>query len=171
MKAAVYRGAHNIKIEEVPEPEVKGRRVLVKFKTGSICGTDMHFYRGEWALKKGRILGHDACGVREDTSERVVMVPITNCGHCYFCLRGLPALCTKAKLYGLTRDGFFAESKAMLPRSLIPVPSNVTDEEAAIVEPVSLALRVLNHLQPNWGDWVTVVGQGPIGLLMTQARC
>ena len=168
MKATVYRGAHNIKIEEVPEPEVKGRRVLVKFRAGSICGTDMHFYRGEWALKKGRILGHDACGVREDNGERVVLVPVTNCGHCYFCLRGLPALCTKAKLYGLTSDGFFAESKAMLPRSLIPLPSNVTDEEAAIVEPVALALQVLNHLQPNLGDWVTVVGQGSIGLLMTQ---
>jgi len=56
----------------------------------------------------------------------------------------------------------------MLPRSLIPLPSSVSDEEAAIVEPVALALRVLNHLQPNLGDWVTVVGQGPIGLLMTQ---
>jgi threonine dehydrogenase-like Zn-dependent dehydrogenase len=168
LKAAVYRGPHNIKIEEVPEPEVKGRRVLVKFKSGSICGTDMHFYRGEWKLKKGRILGHDACGVREDTGERVVMVPVVNCGHCYFCLRGYPSLCMRAKLYGLTKDGFFAESKSMLPRSLIPLPSNVSDEEAAIVEPVALALRVLNHLQPNLGDWVTVVGQGPIGLLMTQ---
>ncbi len=168
MKAAVYRGPHNIKIEEVPEPEVKGRRVLVKFKSGSICGTDMHFYRGEWKLKNGRILGHDACGVREDTGERVVMVPVVNCGHCYFCLRGYPSLCMRAKLYGLTRDGFFAESKSMMPRSLIPLPSNVSDEEAAIVEPVALALRVLNHLQPNLGDWVTVLGQGPIGLLMTQ---
>jgi L-iditol 2-dehydrogenase len=56
----------------------------------------------------------------------------------------------------------------MLPRSLIPVPDSVSDEEAAVVEPVALALRVLNHLQPNVGDWVTVVGQGPIGLLMTQ---
>jgi threonine dehydrogenase-like Zn-dependent dehydrogenase len=168
LKAAVYRGPHNIKIEKVPEPEVKGRRVLVKFKAGSICGTDMHFYRGEWKLKKGRILGHDACGVREDTGERVVMVPVTNCGHCYFCLRSSPALCAKAKLYGLTRDGFFVESKAMLPRSLIRLPDNVSDEEAAVVEPVALALRVLNHLQPNLGDWVTVVGQGPIGLLMTQ---
>jgi threonine dehydrogenase-like Zn-dependent dehydrogenase len=168
LKAAVYRGPHNIKIEEVPEPEVKGRRVLVKFKSGSICGTDMHFYRGEWKLKNGRILGHDACGVREDTGERVVMVPVVNCGHCYFCLRGYPSLCMRAKLYGLTRDGFFAESKSMMPRSLIPLPSNVSDEEAAIVEPVALALRVLNHLQPNLGDWVTVLGQGPIGLLMTQ---
>jgi len=48
------------------------------------------------------------------------------------------------------------------------MPSNLSDEEGAIVEPVALALRVLNHLQPNLGDWVTVVGQGAIGLLMTQ---
>ena len=129
----------------------------------------MHFYRGDWKwMKKGRIIGHDACGVREDTGERVVMVPIVNCGHCYFCLRGLPTYCVRGKFYGLTRDGFFAESKAMLPRSLISLPESVTDEEAAVVEPVALALRVLNHLQPNLGDWVTVVGQGAIGLLMTQ---
>jgi threonine dehydrogenase-like Zn-dependent dehydrogenase len=169
LKAAIYRGPHHIKLEEVPEPKVTGSRVLVKFKAGSICGTDMHLYRGDWKwMKKGRIIGHDACGVREDTGERVVMVPIVNCGHCYFCLRGLPTYCTKGKFYGLTRDGFFAESKAMLPRSLIPLPETVSDEEAAIVEPVALALRVLNHLQPNLGDWVTVVGQGAIGLLMTQ---
>ncbi len=169
MKAAIYRGAHNIKIEDVTEPKPKGNRVLVKFKAGSICGTDMHFYRGEWKwMKKGRILGHDSCGVREDTGERVVMVPIVNCGHCYFCLRGLPTYCVRGKFYGLTRDGFFAESKAMLPRSLIPLPSNVSDEEGAVVEPVALALRVLNFLKPNLGDWVTIVGQGAIGLLMTQ---
>jgi len=168
LKAAVYHDAHNIKIENVPDPELKRRRVMVKFGAGSICGTDMHFYRGEWKLKKGRILGHDAWGVRQDTGERVVMVPVVNCGRCYFCQRGYPALCLNAKLYGLTRDGFFAESHALIPRALIPVPDSVSDEEAAVMEPVALALRVLNHLQPNLGDWVTVIGQGPIGLLMTQ---
>ena len=169
MQAVVYRGAHNIKIEEVTEPEVSGRRVLVKFGAGGICGTDMHLYRGDWKwMKKGRILGHDAWGIREDTDERVVMVPIVNCGHCYYCLRGLPTFCVRGKFYGLTRDGFFAESKAMLPRSLIPIPESVSDEEAAIVEPVALALRVLNYMKPNLGDWVTIIGQGAIGLLMTQ---
>jgi threonine dehydrogenase-like Zn-dependent dehydrogenase len=169
LKAAVYRGPEQIRIEEVPEPQVKGNRVLVKFSAGSICGTDMHLYRGDWRwMKKGRIIGHDACGVRADTGERVVMVPMVNCGHCYFCLRGLPSYCVRGKFYGLTRDGFFAESKAMLPRSLIPIPEGMTDEEGAIVEPVALALRILNHMQPNLGDWVTVVGQGAIGLLMTQ---
>jgi threonine dehydrogenase-like Zn-dependent dehydrogenase len=169
LKAAVYRGPHHIKLEEVPEPEVKAGRVLVHFKAGSICGTDMHFYRGDWRwMKKGRVVGHDAWGVREDTGERVVMVPIVNCGRCYFCLRGLPTYCLHGKFYGLTRDGFFAESKAMPPRALVPISDSVTDEEAAVVEPVALALRVLNQLQPNVGDWVTVVGQGAIGLLMTQ---
>ncbi len=85
MKAAVYRGPRSIRVEEVPESRVSGRKVLVKFKAGGICGTDMHFYRGEWKwMKRGRIIGHDACGVRADTSERVVMVLIAYCGKCYY---------------------------------------------------------------------------------------
>ena len=170
MKAVVYRGPRNIKVEDVPEPQVSGKKVLVKFKAGSICGTDMHFYRGDWRwMKRGRILGHDACGVRADTGERVVMVPLTYCGKCYYCLRGLPTYCTRGKFMGLTRDGFFAEKIALSPKHLTPVPDSVSDEEAAIVEPVALALRVLDALKPNMGDWATIIGQGAIGLLMTQA--
>jgi threonine dehydrogenase-like Zn-dependent dehydrogenase len=169
LKAAVYRGPRNIKVEGVPEPRVSGRKVLVKFKAGSICGTDMHFYRGEWKwMKHGRIIGHDACGVRADTGERVVMVPLAYCGRCYYCLRGLPTYCTRGKFMGLTRDGFFAEAIALRPRNLIPVPDCVSDEEAAVVEPVALALRVLDALKPNVGDYATIIGQGAIGLLMTQ---
>jgi threonine dehydrogenase-like Zn-dependent dehydrogenase len=169
LKAAVYRGPRNIEIVDVPEPRVSGKKVLVKFKAGSICGTDLHFYRGEWKwMKRGRIIGHDACGIRVDTGERVVMVPIAHCGSCYFCLRGLPTYCTRGKFMGLTRDGFFAETVALRPRNLIPVPESVSDEEAAVVEPVALALRVLEALKPNVGDWATIIGQGPIGLLMTQ---
>jgi (R,R)-butanediol dehydrogenase/meso-butanediol dehydrogenase/diacetyl reductase len=169
LKAAVYRGPRKITVEDVPEPRVSGRKVMVKFKAGGICGTDMHFYRGDWRwMKPGRIIGHDACGVRADTGERVVMVPIAYCGKCYYCLRGLPTYCTRGKFMGLTRDGFFAEKIALSPRNLIPVPDSVSDEEAAVVEPVALALRVLSALKPDVGDWATVIGQGAIGLLMTQ---
>jgi threonine dehydrogenase-like Zn-dependent dehydrogenase len=169
LKAAVYRGPHNIKVEDVPEPRVSGRKVLVKFKAGSICGTDMHFYRGEWKwMKRGRIIGHDACGVRADSGERVVMMPLAYCGRCYYCLRGLPTYCARGKFMGLTRDGFFAKSIALSPRNLIPVPDGVGDEEAAVVEPVALALRVIDALKPNVGDYATIIGQGAIGLLMTQ---
>jgi L-iditol 2-dehydrogenase len=169
LKAAVYYGPENLKLEDVPEPEVKAGKVLVNFRAGSLCGTDMHFYRGDWRwMRKGQIIGHDACGVQVDTGERVVMVPVVNCGHCFFCLRGLPTYCVRGKFYGLTRDGFLAEQKAMPPRALIPIPKDVSDEEASVVEPVALALRVLNTMQPNLDDWVTVIGQGAIGLLMTQ---
>jgi threonine dehydrogenase-like Zn-dependent dehydrogenase len=169
LRAIVYRGPRKIKVEDVPEPRVSGRKVLVNFKAGGICGTDMHFYRGDWRwMKRGRIIGHDACGVRADTGERVVMAPLVYCGKCYYCLRGLPTYCTRGKFLGLTRDGFFAEKIALNPENLIPVPDNVSDEEAATVEPVALALRVLNALKPDVGDWVTIIGQGAIGLLMTQ---
>jgi L-iditol 2-dehydrogenase len=169
LKAAVYHGPRNIRLEDVAEPQVKGRKVLVKFKAGSICGTDMHLYRGEWKIKRGRIIGHDACGVRADTGERVVLMPLTYCGRCFYCLRGLPTYCERfGNFFGLDMNGFFAEAIAMRPRNLIPLPDSVSDEEAGIMEPVALALHVLDTLKPNVGDWATVIGQGPIGLLMTQ---
>jgi len=84
LKAAVYHGKGKISVEDVPEPEVSGKKVLVKFKAGSICGTDMHFYNGEWKIKRGRIIGHDACGVRTDTGDRGVMVPLYYCGSCFY---------------------------------------------------------------------------------------
>jgi len=169
LKAAVYHGPHNIRVEDTEEPKVKGKKVLVKFKAGSICGTDLHFYRGDWKIRSGRIVGHDACGVREDTGERVVMIPILYCGNCYFCQRGLPANCERyGQSVGINKNGFFAESIAIRPKYLVPLPNNVVDEEAGIMEPVALAIHVMNRLKPNLGDWATVVGQGPIGLLMTQ---
>lgn len=168
LKAVIYHGPRTIKVEDVPDPQVKGTKVLVKFKAGSICGTDLHLYRGDWKIKRGRIIGHDACGVREDTGERVVMVPLTYCGKCYFCLRGRPSLCERVKYYGLTRNGFFTESLVLRPKNLIALPKRISDEEAAVMEPVALALHTLNLLKPDADDWATIIGQGPIGLLMTQ---
>ena len=169
MKAAVYRGPGNIKVEDVPEPKVSDRKVLVKFKAGSICGTDLHFYRGEWKIKPGRIIGHDACGVRADTEERVVMVPVAYCGSCFYCQRGLPTYCERyGQFMGIDRNGFFAESSALRRRNLVPIPDGVSDEEAAIIEPIALAIHVLDQLKPDVNSWATIIGQGPIGLLMTQ---
>jgi len=136
LKAAVYRGPRNIRVEDVPEPRVSGRKVLVKFKAGGICGTDMHFYMGEWKwMKRGRIIGHDACGVRTDTGERVVMVPIAYCGKCYYCLRGLSTYCTRDKFMGLTRDGFFAEAIALNPRNLIRCPTALAPRKPQLWSP------------------------------------
>lgn len=169
MKAVIYRGTRNIKVEDLSTPEASDKETLVKFKAGSICGTDLHFYRGEWSwLRTGNIIGHDACGVRVDNGERVAMVPIIYCGSCYFCLRGLQTLCEDGKVLGFHVNGLFAEFVALPTKNLIPIPESVSDEEAAILEPVALAIRTLDSLQPRLMDWVTIIGQGPIGLLMTQ---
>jgi threonine dehydrogenase-like Zn-dependent dehydrogenase len=168
LKAVIYHGPRKIKAEDVPEPQVKGRKVLVKFKAGSICGTDLHLYRGDWVIKRGRIIGHDAWGIRADTGERVVMVPLTWCGKCYHCLRGHPSLCERVLYFGLTKGGFFAESVALRERNIVSLPDGVSDEEAAMMEPVALALHTLDLLKPDADDFATIIGQGPIGLLMTQ---
>jgi len=169
LRAAVFNGPKNMRIEEVAKPKSSANEVLVKFRAGSICGTDLHFYRGEWTrMRVGQIIGHDACGVRVDTGERVAMVPTLYCGSCYFCLQGLPHLCESRKTMGFSLDGFFAEFIAIPTENLVPIPENVSDEEAAILEPVALAIHTLDLLQPKLGNWVTIIGQGPIGLLMTQ---
>ena len=96
------------------------------------------------------------------------MLPLTWCGKCFYCLRGHPSLCERVLYYGLTRGGFFAESIVLRERNLITLPDGVTDDEAAITEPVALALHTLDLLKPDADDYATVLGQGPIGLLMTQ---
>jgi len=168
LKAAVYHGPKEIVVQDVAEPQVKGRKVLVKFRAGSICGTDLHLYRGDWKIKRGRIIGHDAWGIREDTGERVVIVPVAYCGKCYYCLRGHPSLCERVLYFGLTKGGFFAESIAMREKNLVSIPKNISDEEAAATEPVALALHTMDMLKPDANDFATIIGQGPIGLLMTQ---
>ncbi len=168
MKAVIYHGPKKIRVDEVSEPKVEGSKVLVRFKAGSICGTDLHLYRGDWKIKRGRIIGHDAWGVREDSGERVVMIPVTHCGKCYYCLRGLPSLCERVLYFGLTKGGFFAESVAVRERNLLPLPKSVSDEEAAVTEPVALALHTFALLKPDLDEFATILGQGPIGLLMTQ---
>ncbi len=168
MKAAVYKCPKNIKVEDIAKPQPSAKEKLVQFKAGSICGTDLHYYRGEWNIKIGQVIGHNACGITSDTGERVAMYPITYCGSCYYCLRGSPHLCEKVKVMGMDCDGFFAEFAAVPTENLIPIPANVSDEEAAILEPVGLAIHTLNFLEPKLSDWITILGQGPIGLLMTQ---
>jgi alcohol dehydrogenase len=74
LKAAVYRGPRNIKIEDVPEPQVKDRKVLVKFKAGSICGTDMHLYRGEWKIKRAATVVVEAAGLRKTAEQTPFLV-------------------------------------------------------------------------------------------------
>jgi len=170
LKAAVYLGPKNIKVKDVPEPKPKRDEALVRFKAGSICGSDLHFYRGEWTdLAVGKIIGHDACGQIEETGERVAIIPKIYCGSCRYCTHGRPNLCERSQGFmGFDRDGLFSELITAPKRNLPPIPDDVSFEEAGILEPVALALHTFDLLRPRVGEWATILGQGPIGLLMTQ---
>lgn len=169
LKAVVYYGPGNFRVEDVPEPKLASDEVLVKFRAGSICGTDLHFYRGEWTdLAIGRVVGHDACGEVVKTGERVAIVPSVFCGSCKHCLTGRPNLCENGSFMGFERDGLFSELIAVPKKSLLPIPNDVSFEEAAVLEPVALALHTFGLLSPKIGEWATIIGQGPVGLLMTQ---
>ncbi len=168
LKAVVYHGSRNITVEDVAEPKPKRDETLLHFRVGSICGTDIHYYKGDWGNHDGRILGHDACGEAVETHERLLVVPNISCGYCRYCQQGQPNLCEKGDFMGMNRDGLFCELVAAPKRNLLPLPDNVSFEEAGIVEPIALALHTFDLVKPKVGEWVTILGQGPIGLLMTQ---
>ena len=168
MLAVTYEGPESVDVRELPVPRIKENHSLIRMRNASICGTDLHFYKGEWRARKGIILGHDASGRIEGTGERVAIEFMAWCGKCDFCLQGKENLCAHLRFMGFHRNGFFAE-KILLPnQNAYPLPAVIDDEEGACLEPVALAIHTFNNLNPKRKDWVTVLGQGAVGLCMTQ---
>jgi len=177
MKAAVLYGKRNMKISNVDTPRIKDDEVLIRVKAASICGTDIHFYKGEMETSTPRILGHDFSGVIEEfgkevkgfsKGDRATAEIVRYCGNCHFCKIGNYQLCANAVYIGFEIDGAFAEYVVAPAKNVFKIPSNVSFEEAAIMEPVALALHVMDFVQPKIGEIMAVLGQGPIGLVQTQ---
>lgn len=95
------------------------------------------------------------------------MVPIISCGSSTIVFMGCRISARRAELRALARTDY-SEFVAMPQQNLLPIPENVSDEEACVLEPVALALRAFDLLMPKIGEWSTILGQGSIGLLMTQ---
>lgn len=168
MLAVIYDGPRAVNVREVSIPRMMKNRLLIEMRNASICGTDLHFYKGEWSAKKGIILGHDASGIVKGTGERVALEFMAWCGACDFCLRGRENLCTHLRFMGFHRNGFFAEKIVLPNQNAYVLPEEIDDEEAACLEPVALAIHTFNNLNPKAKDWVTILGQGAVGLCMTQ---
>lgn len=185
MKAAVYRGAGDLRVEDVPIPEVGRGEMLVRVEACGICGTDLKKIQ-KGLLPGPRIFGHEICGVVARTApevrrfregDRVVLHHHIPCGACFYCDRKAYAQCEAGKRNGTTAGfepagGGFAEYvRAMdwiVERGAISVPDGVKPEEAAFVEPVNTCLKAVERAGIGIGQTVLVVGQGPIGLILTQ---
>ena len=183
MRAVVYRGVNDMRVETVPVPAIGPGELLVKVATCGICGTDLKkIHTGSHSAP--RIFGHEMAGTivkvgegatRFEMGERVVVHHHVPCGECYFCRKQTPAQCPLYKKVGVTAGfepsgGGFAEYIRVLDwivdsRGVVRIPDGVPFEQAAFVEPVNTVLKGVKLLNLAADDTVLVIGQGPIGLM------
>ena len=138
MKAAVLRGPYDLRVEEVPRPEVRPGHVLVNVKATAICGTDVGIYKGKVATPKLPVIqGHESTGdvvevgpgvVDLAVGDRVVLNSVIFCRHCPWCYAGLVNLCPNGGLMGREVDGTFAEYVLVPDFNCIKIPASLSYE-------------------------------------------
>ncbi|NLS95950.1 MAG: galactitol-1-phosphate 5-dehydrogenase [Planctomycetaceae bacterium] len=184
MKALVLVDACRFEVRDVPKPQIGPHEVVVEVKACGICGSDVHGMDGSTGRRKPPIvMGHEASGVvteagsavqRWRPGDRVTFDSTVYCGDCHFCRRGDVNLCDNRQVLGVScdefkRDGAFAEYVAVPERIVVGLPDGVSFEQAAMVEPVSIAVHAAARLPVQLNDTAVVVGAGMIGLLVIQA--
>lgn len=183
MKAAVWYGPRNIKIEEVPYPRLERNDVIIRVKVCGICGSDLESYETGVFAKPGQIMGHEFSGevtevgknVKDiEVGDRVTGIEIGSCGQCYWCRRNIPACPDRFNYttgYGL--PGALAEyvkiRNARLNKNIYKLPDRLTYEEGAFTEPVSVSALAANIAEPAKEDVIVILGAGTIGLCTMQA--
>lgn len=175
MKAALLEKRETFRVEEVPEPQAGSGEAVVKVAYCGVCGSDVHYYYSD-LLPSGTIMGHEFCGTVEGLGEgvegwrmgdRVLVYPFSPCGGCYWCRKGEEHLCPHAlkQCYGIGLPGAYAEYVRVRTSSLIRIPEGMSDQEAALVEPLAVGLRAVRLSGIRPGDVVAILGAGPIGLM------
>lgn len=178
MKAIIFPEAGKLILDEVDDPVCGRDEVVVKVSRAGICGTDLHIYRNEYQNTFPIIAGHEFCGEVVETGknvsailkgDRVAVDPNISCGECYFCRRQQFNQCLNWQGIGITRSGAFAEYTAVPAQACYKLPPQLSDSQAAFIEPLSCVVHALNRLQSKTGDDVLIFGAGPMGLLLVQA--
>lgn len=184
MKALILTQYRHFEYGDAPEPPIGPGEVLVRVRACGICGSDIHGMDGSTGRRiPPVIMGHEAAGVIAavgadvqgwQAGDRVTFDSTISCGACFFCRRGAINLCDNRRVLGVSCDeyrqnGAFAEYVVVPPRVLYRLPDAITFEQAAMVEPVSVALHAVARTPVRLNDTAVVVGAGMIGLLVVQA--
>jgi L-iditol 2-dehydrogenase len=185
MKAAVYRGANQVSIEELPIPAMGDGEALVAISACGVCGTDLkkiHF----GLVEPPRVFGHEMAGRIAAlghgvegwmVGERVAVMHHVPCLDCYYCSQHDYAQCATYKRTGTTAGfepaggGFAGCIRVMdwvVRRGMVRIPDDISDEEATFVEPLNTVLKGVEKARIREGHTVLVIGQGQIGLLFNQ---
>lgn len=180
MRAAVFYGKRDLRIENIEKPTAKAGEVLIRVKACGLCGTDVHIFNGDEGAAKtpcGTVLGHEFSGIVESVGDgvtsvtvgtRVCVDPNKLCGECYYCKSGIGHFCEKMIGIGTTVNGGFAEYCVVPESQVYKIGDKTSFEEAAMTEPVSCCLHGIDMCDIKVGDTVLVIGGGMIGLIMLQ---
>ena len=187
MKANVFHGKNDLRVEEVDRPKVGVGDALIRVTLTTICGTDLHILRGEYPVKPGLIIGHEPVGIIEElgagvsgyqVGDRVLVGAITPCGQCRACLSSNLSQCGHGGGYeaiggwrfGNTINGAQAEY-LLVPNAqanLAKIPDELTDEQVVLLADIaSTGFSGAESGNIRIGDSVVVFAQGPIGLCAT----
>jgi len=185
MLAAVYRGVNDIRLETVPVPRIGSGELLLRVHTCGICGTDLKKI-ATGSHSAPRIFGHETSGEIAaigngvpdfKVGNRVVVFHHIPCGECYYCRHKTFAQCETYKKVGCTAafepaGGGFAEYVRIMDwivqGGTIPIPDDVSFEQACFVEPVNTCMKGIETLRLQSGETVLVIGQGPIGIILAR---
>lgn len=183
MRVSVLRGVGDVGVEDRPVPVPGPEEVLVRIGSVGVCGSDVHYYDngriGRHILKGPLVLGHEAggtvvgCGADvtdREPGQRVSLEPGVPCRACRQCLSGHYNLCPAVRFFATPpHDGAFCEYVALPAAFAHPVTDAVSDDAAALIEPLSVGVWACRRAGVAMGSRVLVTGAGPIGLLAAQA--
>ena len=184
MKAAVFYGHKDIRIENRPVPVPKANQVLIRVNWAGICGTDRHEYEGPNFIPVTKphrltgkiaplIIGHEFSGVIEklgnkvqgwEIGERVTANGSLTCGECEACRSGRYNICKRLGFLGVSDDGAFAEYIVVEAAKLFRIPNNVSQRDATVAEPLACGIHATKLLGDISGKNVLIIGPGIIGL-------
>jgi L-iditol 2-dehydrogenase len=182
MRAAVLHAPGEIRIEERERPRPGPREVLVQISAVGVCGSDVHYYEhgriGPFVVDAPLVLGHESAGrvvelgegaSRHAVGARVALEPGVPCGRCRECRAGRYNLCEEVRFFATPPvDGAFAEFVVIHEDFAFALPESLSDEEGALMEPLSVGVWACRKAGVGAGDRVLVTGAGPIGLLAMQ---
>ncbi len=159
-------------IESIETP--KKNEVKIRVSYGGICGSDLSLFKGKFAHGKYPVRpGHELVGTIIECGEqsnyevgtRVVILPNTYCGECEMCRNGRTNICRNKKSLGINMDGGFSEEFVISTKLILPIPDDLPDEKAVLIEPFAVVVSGFNKISIKKGQTVAVVGSGSIGML------
>jgi L-gulonate 5-dehydrogenase len=178
MKAAIFDAPREMRLTEWPTPAPGPDEVVIAVKAAGICAGDLYIYSGKNPYTQYPVIGgHEICGTVVtagknveplDRNRLVVVEPFLSCGACYPCRVGKPNCCANLQIIGVHRPGGFAEYVLAPASHVHPVPAGIAASTACFAEPITIGIHACQRGQISAGEYVIVLGCGPIGLAIIE---